>query len=138
MTVEKLGIPVAPVVTQMFVNVVKGVAFEQAMPNVRFTFVHHPVANRPVAECREYILGNDPITKKPVVGEIAAALTSPLTTEEKKTGFIERPRERLVKPDTAEKPATRLPCQWMDGWDADRASHGRGCGCDAERDQPQA
>ncbi len=72
------------------------------MPRERFTYVPHPVSNKPAEECRRYIEGKDPLTGKPVVDEIVAALTEPLTEEDKKTGFIEQPRARLLKPDTEE------------------------------------
>lgn len=45
--------------------------------------------------------GNDPVTGKPIVDEIIAALTKPLTAEDKKTGFVTRPpRSRLLEADT--------------------------------------
>lgn len=69
------------------------------MSNLRFAFIPHPVAYRPAEECRKKILGNDPITHKPFLLEIIEGLTKPLTEEEKKTGIIERPRERLLPPD---------------------------------------
>ena len=39
---------------------------------------------------------------KPVLQEIIAALTVPLSSEDKRTGFINRPTPRLVEPDTAD------------------------------------
>ena len=47
------------------------------MPNARFTYVPHPVSNKPAEECRSYLEGNDPLTGKPIVEEIVAALTVP-------------------------------------------------------------
>ncbi len=86
------------------------------MPNQRITFVPHPITGIPAGLCRKYLEGNDPITGKPVLAEIIAALTAPLSEEDKKTGFITRPRERLVKPDTAEN-LNRLFLEngWTDG-----------------------
>jgi hypothetical protein len=72
------------------------------MPHARFTYVPHPVSNKPAAECRRYLEGNDPLTGKPVVEEIAAALTVPLAEEDKRTGFVEESRKRLLEPDTAD------------------------------------
>ena len=70
------------------------------MPNMRFTFVPHPITGTAAEICRKYLQGNDPVTGKPVLDEIVAALTKPLTGEDTKTGFIERPTPRLVEPDT--------------------------------------
>jgi hypothetical protein len=91
-------------------------AFKKGMPNERFTFVPHPVTGMPPEICRKYLEGNDPITGKPVLKEIIDALTRPLSDEDKKTGFIERPTPRLVEPDTAEN-LDRLFVEkgWTDG-----------------------
>ena len=69
---------------------------------MRFTFVPHPITGTSADVCRKYLQGNDPITGTPVLQEIIAALTDPLSSEDKKTGFIERPTPRLVEPDTAD------------------------------------
>jgi len=101
-TVEKLGIPTAPVVTLRFESLVKSYIYKKGMPNMRFTFVPHPIAGTSAEACRGYLQGNDPVTGKPVLDEIIAALTVPLSEEDRKTGSIERPTPRLVKPDTEE------------------------------------
>lgn len=99
-----MGVPTAPVVTFAFEDVVKGFALNKGMPNQRFVFTPHPVANIPAPRCREYLSGNDPVTGKPIIQEIVAALTGPLAEEDKKTGVIERPvGPRLMDPDTEEK-----------------------------------
>jgi len=117
LTVEKLGIPTAPVITSVFEDLVKTNAYKKGMPLQRFTFVPHPIAGKPASECREYLKGNDPITGKPVMQEIIEALTKPLTEEEKKTGFIERPAPpRLVGPDTPDNlQRLFLKNAWTDG-----------------------
>jgi hypothetical protein len=102
MSVEKLGVPTAPIIWVKFKEVVKGVAYVKGMPNLRFTFIPQAVAGRPAMECRKYLEGDDPITGKPIVEQALEALTKPLSNNDRKTGFIERPRERLVKPDTPE------------------------------------
>jgi len=86
----------------MFQELVRTYAYKKGMPNERFTFVPHPITGQPAPICRKYLEGNDPITGKPIVEEIVGALTKPLTDEDKKTGFLARPVERLVKPDTPE------------------------------------
>jgi hypothetical protein len=68
---------------------------------MRFAFVPHPVAGKPDDICRRYLLGNDPLTGKPVADELVAALTKPLSDDDKKTGFLTRdPRPRMLQPDT--------------------------------------
>jgi hypothetical protein len=87
------------------------------MPNQRFTFVPHPVAGRAPELCHKYMEGNDPVTGKPIVQELVAALTKPLSAEEKKTGFLVRPPQpRLLEPDTPSN-LTRLfqESGWTDG-----------------------
>jgi hypothetical protein len=86
------------------------------MPGERFAFVPHPITGMPADICRKYLQGNDPVTGKPIVQEIIAGLTAPLSEEDKKKGFIERPTPRLVPPDTAEN-LTRLFLEngWTDG-----------------------
>ena len=86
------------------------------MPNERFTFVPHPISGTPAAVCRKYLEGNDPVTGKPVLQEIVAALTDPLSDEDTKKGFIESPTPRLVPPDTADNLARLfLENGWTDG-----------------------
>ncbi len=72
------------------------------MPNHRFTFLPHPITGTSAELCRKYLEGNDPVTGKPVLQEIIDALTAPLSSEDKKTGSIERPTPHLVEPDTAD------------------------------------
>jgi len=102
MTVEQLGVPTVPIVTEAFQDVVKGVVSVKGMPHLRITFVPHPVFAKSAAECRAILKGNDPVTGKPVLDEIVSGLTTPLTDEEKKTGFVQRPLSRLIGPDTPE------------------------------------
>jgi hypothetical protein len=99
---EKSGVPTAPVVTNAFPELIRNFAYKKGMPQLRFTFVPHPFANRPFEVHRRYLEGSDPISGKPVLEEIAEALTKPTTDEEKKTGTIERPALRRLEPDTPE------------------------------------
>ncbi len=113
---EKLGLPTAPVVTQAFPELIRSFAYKKGMPKLRFTFVPHPFANRSIEVHRKYLEGNDPINGRPVIEGIVEALTKPTTDEEKKTGIIERPRPRLLEPDTPEN-LERLFLEngWTDG-----------------------
>jgi hypothetical protein len=99
---EKLGLPTAPVVTEAFPRIAKSFAYKKGMPELRFTFVPHPFANRPLEVHRKYLEGNDPINGKPVLDEIIEALTRPITDKETKTGTIDRSMPRLLEPDTPE------------------------------------
>jgi hypothetical protein len=99
---EKMGIPTAPIITEAFPEVTKTFAYKKGMPGLRFTFVPHPFANRPIEVHRKYLEGNDPINGKPVITEIIEALTEPVSDEEKKTGTIERLAPRALPPDTPE------------------------------------
>ncbi len=99
---EKLGLPTAPVVTQAFPDLIRNFAYKKGMPQLRFTFVPHPFANRPIEVHRGYLEGRDPLTGKPVMEEIIEALTRPISDEEKKTGTIDRSTPRLLGPDTPE------------------------------------
>ena len=46
MTVERMGIPAVPVVTEPFEGLVKAVAFKGGMAHERFVFVPHPVGGQ--------------------------------------------------------------------------------------------
>jgi hypothetical protein len=113
---EKMGLPTAPVINQVFPEVTRSFAYKKGMPKLRFTFVPYPFANRSIEVYRKYLEGNDPINGNPVIEGIVEALTKPTTDEEKKTGTIERPRPRLLEPDTPEN-LERLFLEkgWTDG-----------------------
>jgi hypothetical protein len=80
--------------------VVKMYARCAGMPYHQITFVPQPVSRLPAARCREYIEGADPVTGRPVIDEIVESLTRPLTSEQRKTGILERPTPRFIGPDT--------------------------------------
>ncbi len=68
---------------------------------MRFTYVPHPIAGRTAEQSRRYLLGKDPLTGKPIIDELISALTTPLSDDDRKTGFLSRPpRSRLLGPDT--------------------------------------
>jgi hypothetical protein len=111
-----MGIPTAPVTTYRFKDLVTTYSYKKGMPGHRFTFVPHPITGVPAATCRKYLEGQDPVTGKPIVDELVAALTKPLSAEDKAKGFIDRPTPRLVNPDTADN-LNRLFVEngWTDG-----------------------
>jgi hypothetical protein len=99
---EESGLPTAPVVTEAFPELIRTFAYKKGMPQLRFTFVPHPFANRPFEVHQRYLEGLDPISGKPVLKNIVEALTKPTTDEERKTGTISRPSPRRLGPDTSE------------------------------------
>jgi hypothetical protein len=116
MNVEERGIPTAPLVTSAFDGLVKAVAYKAGMPNLRFTFVPHPVGGKPAPVLRQYVLNEDPVTRLPVMAEIVSALTKQLTRDECRTGALERPVPRLV--GAASEDALHglfLDAGWTDG-----------------------
>ncbi|MBN2240550.1 MAG: hypothetical protein JW712_12320 [Dehalococcoidales bacterium] len=113
---ESMGLPTAPVITQAFPELPRKFAWKKGIPNLRFTFVPHPFANRSIEVHRKYLEGNDPVNNRPVISGIIDALTRPVTEEEKKTGTIERSMPRLLEPDTPENlQQLFLEQGWTDG-----------------------
>src|SRR5512136_1189781 len=109
-----MGVPTAPIVTQRFQELVRTISWKKGMPKQRFTFIPHPDAGRPPELCNQYVRGKDPLTGKAIVDELVAALTSPLTAEEKKTGFLMRdPQPRLLEPNT---PTALIDLFEKNGW----------------------
>ena len=116
MNMEERGIPTAPLVTQAFHDLVGAVAWKAGMPDLRFTFVPHPIGGKPAPVLREYVLGKDPMTGKPVMDEIVDALTRALTASEQSTGELSRPVPRLLGADTEDELQDMLrDAGWSDG-----------------------
>ncbi|HTZ99966.1 MAG TPA: UGSC family (seleno)protein, partial [Candidatus Aquilonibacter sp.] len=87
-TLEKMGIPTAPMVTIAFKDLALSNAAQRGMPHERICFTPHPVWGKTDAEMYAYLEGNDPVSGKPLMKEVIGALTDPLTDEEKKTGTV--------------------------------------------------
>ncbi len=105
---EDMGIPTAPLVTTAFVDLVKAVTRKAGMPQLRFTFVPHPVGGKSPAELYEY--------GKNALGEIVAALTRPLDATETRTGAQERPVPRMLGADSEDAlHGLMLDAGWTDG-----------------------
>ena len=83
-----MGIPSVPVITKAFKNLVVLNAAKRGMPHQRITFTPHPVWGKTPDELRAYVNGPDPVSGKPMMKEVVANLTTPLTDEEKKTGMV--------------------------------------------------
>ena len=99
---SKYGIPAVGVIVDALKDLVRDKAFEDGMPALRLAFTPTPVGGKTPAELAAYIAGHDPVSKQPLMQEIAGHLTRPLNEEERKTGLVERPKKRLIGPDTAE------------------------------------
>jgi hypothetical protein len=98
---EKMGKPAAGVITNKFVEVARANAKKKGMPNARLIFVPHPVSGMKPEQHKAYVVGNDPATGKQVIREIVDALTSPLTDDDKKSGFVgTKAPARLIGPQT--------------------------------------
>jgi hypothetical protein len=83
-----MGIPSVPIITKAFKNLVVLNAAKRGMPHQRITFTPHPVWGKTPDELRAYVNGPDPVSGKPMMKEIVANLTTPLTDEENKTGMV--------------------------------------------------
>ena len=104
---EAMGIATAPIVTTAFVDLVKAVAAKAGMPELRFTFVPHPVGGKSPAALRDYA--------KAALERIGGALTRPLANAELETGRQERPVPRLLGADSEEAlHALFLEAGWTD------------------------
>jgi hypothetical protein len=79
-------------------------ALNSGMPGIRTQWVRGPVWGKTKDQLRRDIInGNNPISGKPVMQEIVDKLTKPLTTEEQKTGEINRTKGPAIFTDTPEK-----------------------------------
>jgi len=98
-----MGVSTVPMITQRFEELVTTIAFKKGIPNMRITYTPHPITDRPADLCREFVAGNNPISGRPMLEEIYAGLTRPLSAADSKGGFLKRdPRPRLLPSDTAD------------------------------------
>jgi hypothetical protein len=113
-----MGVPVAPIITETFVDLAIVTAREEGMPHQRLIYVPMPVSSQPRSIVKKYLEGKDPVSGKPVMQEVIDALTKPLTDEESYSGpipsVVEEPR--LIGPDTEENLRQFfMDKQWTDG-----------------------
>jgi len=102
MTLEKMGIPTAPIVTIAFRELAQKNAADRGMPYERICYTPHPLTTRSDEQMWEVLQGKDPVTGKPLMIEVVGALTNPLTVEESKTGTMTPPRGNEFYRDTAD------------------------------------
>jgi hypothetical protein len=112
----EFSMPTAPIVTARFAEYVVRDGHSHGM-NLRWTFPPYPVAWVSRETLRQYVQGNDPVTKVKLTTEIIDALTKPLTEAEKKPEIAKKPRRaRLVDPDSeANLHQLFLKNGWTDG-----------------------
>jgi hypothetical protein len=85
---EKLGIPTAPMVTIAFKDLATSTAAKRGMPHERICFTAHPIWGKSDEQMYAYLEGNDPVTGKPLMPEVIAALTNPrIAQSESVRGF---------------------------------------------------
>jgi hypothetical protein len=103
-TVEsEYGIPAVGVAIHVLRDLVRDKAVEEGMPHLRLAFTPNPVAGKTPEELAVDLAGLDPIAQQPLMPEIVGYLTRPLNDQERQTGPIARPRQRLLGPATAER-----------------------------------
>ncbi|NLV30249.1 MAG: hypothetical protein GXY47_03760 [Acidobacteria bacterium] len=99
-----MGVPAVPIITARFKELVTTISYKKGIPNMRITYTPHPITDRPAELCRQYIAGNDPNSGQPMLGQIYAGLSRPLSAEDGKAGFLPREeRTRLLPPDTPDR-----------------------------------
>ncbi len=112
---SQYGVPTASIQTESFTRAVKQVAYARGMPEQRFVFVPQPVMGKSPMELRAYVDGNSPVTGQPVMDDVIAALTRPLSREEQTAGRFDRSTPRWVEPDTEDNlHQLFLDNQWTD------------------------
>jgi hypothetical protein len=74
----KYGVPTVALHTDKFDRVVQSVTKMAGLPQAARAFVPQPVMGKTAAELKAYVDGKDPISGRPVMQEIIAALTAAL------------------------------------------------------------
>jgi hypothetical protein len=80
-TVEGLGVPTVPIVTQRFQKLVKAMAFKKGIPNLRMVYTPHPVTDRSSGLSRKYLEGVEPFASYLKLGESDVVPVSRFTGE---------------------------------------------------------
>jgi len=117
MSLEQAGVPTVAVHTNAFARLARSTARTAGMPTTRQAFVPQPIVGRTPTELRDYIEGNDPVSKRPFMQEIIEGLSFPLTDEDMKGLSFERSTPRLLEPDTEDNlQALFLENRWTDNF----------------------
>ena len=100
---SKLRVPTVALITKPFQKLVKENAYKKGMPDLRVTYVPSPVWGKTPEQLRGYLEGNDPVSGRPVMQEIIAHLTTPLSKADSTTRMIEQSAgPATYGPDTAD------------------------------------
>jgi hypothetical protein len=97
-----MGIPAAPIVTIAFKDLAQSNCAKRGMPLQRISYTPHPVWGKTDEQMMAYLEGNDPVSGKPFMPEVVAALTRPLTADESKTGTVTPPTGAPTFTDTSD------------------------------------
>lgn len=98
-----MGFPTAPLVTIAFKDLAKPNAASRGVPLEGICFLPHPMTNKTDEQMCAVLEGNDPITNKPLMQEIIAALTAPLTAAKRRRA---RSPRMLIRQPTSIPPIT--------------------------------
>jgi hypothetical protein len=102
---QKFGIPTVCIAGSNIVGYATGYDFLYSNGSpIRYVALPFPVAGQPKSVHRQYIEGKDPVSGKPTMQAVIAALTQPLTDREKIKDLAPEaaPEPRLLRPDTEE------------------------------------
>ena len=98
-----MRIPAIALVLSEFYEQEKEKAYNEGMPNIRTQWVLGPVWAKTIEQLKKDVInGVNPISGQPVMQEIVAKLTEPLSEEDSKTGEIKRTKGDLTFTDTEE------------------------------------
>jgi len=98
-------------VVSSFVEQLKDVSLTAGMPGIRIQWIQGPVWGKTGEQLRkDVVLGKSPVTGEQVLQGIIDKLTKPLTTEEKRTGEINRSKG----PDTFKGTADELQKMFLE------------------------
>ena len=78
----KYGVPAVALHTDKFDKVVRSVAKMAGLPAAPAAFVPQPVMGKTAEQLKAYVYGTNPVTKRPVMQEVVAGLTTQLSTAE--------------------------------------------------------
>ena len=122
----KYGVPTVALHTDKFDRVVQSVAKMAGLPQAPRAFVPQPVMGKSAAELKAYVDGKDPISGRPVMQEIVAALTAALDDAhaacDARHDDVRRHGAAAARARHGGKPAAVVPGEQLDRQASDRAA----------------
>jgi hypothetical protein len=103
MSLEEGGVPTVAVHTHVFERLSRSVAMANGMPTTRQAFVPQPIVDRTAEQLRDYIEGQDPISRRPFMQELIEGLSGPLVEADLTGVSFERSTPRLLEPDSEDR-----------------------------------